>query len=487
MAGIGFELKKLFAGGGAIRKVRAYACAGIVSSGTMLLSMALLIGMQRLAARAGAGEREREQLVALVVYAMLSSMLLTSLLSTLLSRFAADMLYRGADDRVLPSLIGASVALMVPGGMLYGLMLSRAEAIPALDRALSWLLFMELIPVWLEMGYIGAARDYRRILAVFASGVGAALAAGWILLHFGMPAATALLLSLAAGYGFMLVGFMGVLNRRFSKGSGSAFAFVEWLDRVPSLAAIGFLNMAGAFVHLIWMWFGPLGEAVAGPLRHAPTHDAAAFYAFLAMLPTSVNFVVSVEVNFCREYRRYFDFVGGGGTLTEIREARDCMVASLRQEVFRLARIQVCSMAAYAILMPYFLKKIGFTADMIAMFQVMSIGYSAYAVGNAMMLLQLYFDDRGGALLSAAAFFLANALVTGWTIHGPPLYCGVGLVAGGALLYAVSLTKLFTYAARIDRHVFCGQPVLPDERAGRWTRMARWFEGRTDAKGGVGR
>lgn len=487
MAGIGFELKKLLVGGGAIRKARAYAYAGIVSSGTMMLSMALLIGIQRLAVRAGAGEAEREKLVALVVYAMLFSMLLTSLLSTLLSRYAADMLFKGVRARVLPSLIGASVALMIPGGFLYGFLLSRAAELPSLDRALNWLLFMEMIPIWLEMGYLSAAKDYRRILAVFAAGVGTALAGGWALIHFEMPVMTALLLSLSIGYGAMLVGFMGVLVRRFSVGSGSAFAFVEWLDRAPSLAAIGFFNMAGAFVHLIWMWFGPLGEAVTGPFRHAPTHDAAAFYAFLVMLPANVNFVVSAEVNFYREYRRYFDLIGSGGTLTEIREARDAMVASLRQEVFRLARIQVACMAAYAILMQYFLKKIGFTADMIAMFQVMTIGYSAYAVGNGMLLLQMYFDDRRGALLSAAAFFAANAAVTAWTIHGPPLYYGVGLVFGGSVLYAVSLVRLFTYVARIDWRVFCGQPVLPSDRVGIWTRAAMRLDGRTKSEGGVGR
>ena len=46
MAGIGFELKKLFVGSGVIRKMRAYAYAAVICSGTMILAVLLLLGIQ---------------------------------------------------------------------------------------------------------------------------------------------------------------------------------------------------------------------------------------------------------------------------------------------------------------------------------------------------------------------------------------------------------------------------------------------------------
>jgi len=476
MAGIGFELKKLFVGGGAIRKARAYAYASIVCAGTMLLAMVLLIGIQRLALLSGVNERQREALVAMVVYAMLFSMLLAAILQTLISRYVSDMIYRDTPDRVIPSLIGASLLLMVPGGIAYGILLLLSPEIPAVDRALNWVLFMELIPVWLQMAYITAVKDYRRILRVFAAGVLAALVLGAALILSGQKTETPLLAVLVVGYGVMLTGFMRVLLRYFPSGSGSAFAFIEWFSRTPQLALVGFFGMAGVFVHLIVMWFGPLGESVTGLFRHAPTYDPAAFYAYLVTLPASVNFVVSVEVNFYREYRRYFDAVNGGGTLSEISEARGSMFAMMRQEFFRLARFQVYFMVPYAVLMPYFLSTIGFTADMILLFQIMCVGYSAYAIGNSAMLLQLYFNDLNGALMTSAAFFAVNWAVSAWTLHGPPLYYGIGLVAGGVAMYLTSLPRLFGYVRNIDFHVFCEQPVLATEKAGRWLQVAAWLE-----------
>ena len=69
MSGIGFELKKLFVGRGVVRKLRAYAYAGIICSGTMILAIALLLCLQQMAKAFGAGEHERELLVVTMVYA----------------------------------------------------------------------------------------------------------------------------------------------------------------------------------------------------------------------------------------------------------------------------------------------------------------------------------------------------------------------------------------------------------------------------------
>ncbi len=472
MAGIGFELKKLFVGRGAIRKVRAYAYASIVCSGTMLLAIVLLLGIQRLAKLYGATESDSETLIAMMVYALLGSLLLSSVWQMLLSRFVADQLFLGTPERVMPSLFGGSALLMVPGGLLYGLFLSYAQAVPFLDRFLNWALFMELIVIWLQMAYITAAKDYRRILRVFFVGVVAALLLGWLLLFLEIPVLTALMTALVCGYGVMMIGFTRVLLMYFPTGEGSLFSFLKWLSNTPDLVWIGIFSMAGAFVHLVVMWFGPYGETVAGMFRHAPAHDAAAFFAFLVTIPANINFVVSVEVNFYQKYKRYFAAVTGGGTLSELGLAREDMIAVLQQEIFKLAQVQVFFMVAYSVLMRYFLETIGFTREMVGMFQMMCVGYSAYAVGNSLMLLQLYYNDRKGALLTSLVFIAANFGITVYTMHGSPLYYGIGLTIAGACMYVVGLIRLMTYVRKIDYHVFCGQPVLMRQKTDRWTRLA---------------
>ncbi len=460
MAGIGFELRKLFVGRGAIAKVRAYAYAGIITSGTMVLAIIMMLGVQELAKAFGASDRELETLVVLMVYAILGSLLISSLLQVLLSRFAADMLYQKQSHRVLPSLYGGCILLTVPGGILYGVFLGFASQIPLLDRLLNWGLCVMLIMVWLQMSYITAAKDYKRILSGFAGGVIAVFLLGGLLLSAGVRPVTAMMAGLFFGYGVMLVSFNRVLLSIFPAGKGSLLAFVEWIGKYPDLVLIGFLSMSGAFVHMIVMWFSPLGDVVAGQFRYAPLHDSAAFFAYLVAIPTSINFVVSVEVNFYQKYRRFFSAVTTGGTLGDILLAKENMTKVLHQELFRLTQVQIFVMVLYTILMRYFLESIGFTRDMVSIFQIMCIGYSAYAIGNSFMLLQLYFNDRKGALSTCAVYFAVNLLGTLFTMNRPPLYYGLGMTLAGMVMYLVGLIRLLVYVSHIDYHVFCGQPVL---------------------------
>lgn len=472
MAGIGFELKKLFVGRGAIRKLRAYAYASIICAGTMMLAFILLICVQQLAKAYGAPQRTSELLIVLMVYALGGSLLLSSIFQMLLSRFVADQIYEGAVERVMPSMMGGTVALMIPGGLIYGAFLLRAVEVPVLDRVLNWALFMELIVVWLQMSYITAVHDYKKILLGFTLGVLTTVGLTWILLATGVRIITSIMIALLCGYGVMLALFMRALLGYFPVGKGSLFYFIAWIGKYPDLILIGIFNMVGAYVHLIVMWFSPLGETLYGVFRHAPGHDAAAFYAFLVTLPSSINFIVSIEVKFYDRYRRYFSAVTGGGTLAEISIARDDMLAMLRLEVFKLAQIQVFAMIIYAVLMRYFLETIGFTRDMISMYQMMCVGYGAYAIGNSLVLLHLYFNDRKSALLTSGVFFATNLVISLLTRNGPSLYYDMGLLIGGIAMYVIGMICLLRYVKEIDYHVFCGQPVLAVQKKTRWEAWA---------------
>ncbi|MDD3920958.1 MAG: exopolysaccharide Pel transporter PelG, partial [Eubacteriales bacterium] len=478
MAGIGFELKKLFVGRGAISKVRAYAYAGVTTSGTMMLAIVLMQGVQMLAKAFGATDDETATMIVLMVYAMLGSLLLCSLLQTLLSRYVADMLYQKSPERVLPSLFGGAVVLMVPGSVLYGGFLWHAQGISLLNKGLTLGLFLVLVMVWLQMAYIAAAKDYKRIFWGFCAGVGTVFGLGSALLALGINPVTAIMAALFCGYGIMLVSFTHVLLTIFPTGSGSVLAFVEWIGKYPDLVLIGFFSMAGAFAHIILMWFSPLGEVVGGCFRYAPLHDSAAFFAYLVTVPTSINFVVSIEVNFYQRYKQYFSAITGGGTLSEIRLARNNMRKILIQEISRLTRTQVFVMVIFTVLMRYVLESLSFTRDMISIFQIMSVGYSAYAIGNVMMLLQLYFNDRKGALMTSILYFSLNFAGTLFTLSRDPMFYGLGMTLAGIAMYVFGLARLLAYVTNIDYHIFCGQPVLAVHKVHMLGRLAAWLDNR---------
>lgn len=78
MAGIGFELKKLFNSRGLFASFRAYGYAGVVCTGPMLLGIVLLLGVMYLCDKTGGSRHSRELLVCMITYTLLFSLTVTS-------------------------------------------------------------------------------------------------------------------------------------------------------------------------------------------------------------------------------------------------------------------------------------------------------------------------------------------------------------------------------------------------------------------------
>ena len=103
MAGIGFELKKLFHRKGLVAMVRAYGYAGVICTGPMLLGILLQFGVLAVSGWWHVPRADQNLLVCMITYTLLASLVLTSFLSTPVTRFLADMLFEHHVETILPS------------------------------------------------------------------------------------------------------------------------------------------------------------------------------------------------------------------------------------------------------------------------------------------------------------------------------------------------------------------------------------------------
>lgn len=121
---------------------------------------------------------------------------------------------------------------------------------------------------------------------------------------------------------------------------------------------------------------------------------------------TTINFTTSVETRFYPQYKTYFSLFNDGGALEDIESAESNMIRVLREELSYLAQKQLFSTLLFIVAGTLLLPKtaLGFTAEMLGIYRVLCVGYALYAIGNSIMLIQLYFADNKGALFSAACF-----------------------------------------------------------------------------------
>ena len=330
MAGIGFELKCLFRRKGLFATMRAYGYAGIVCTGPMLLGVLLQVGILVLCGLWGVGRANQDLLVCMVTYTLLASLTLTSFFSMPVTRFLADMLFAEREDEILPSFWGSNAIMLVAGTVLYGVFLLFSGA-TLLQGLLCLWLFNIMIVNWNGMSYLTAIKDYRGILCSFAAAIGVACLCALAALALGLPPVEGLLASIALGYGVMLAWDVVLLYRYFPQSDRSPWPFLQWLDQFMPLALTGLLTNLGLFAHLVIIWAGPIGVQVKGLFYGAPYYDVPALIAFLTILVTTVNFVVSVEVNFYPRYRDYYSLFNDGGVVGDIVVAEEEMLSTLNR------------------------------------------------------------------------------------------------------------------------------------------------------------
>ena len=201
MAGIGFELRKIYNEDSLFSKQKAYAYAGIVYTGPMLLGILLTAGVVVLTMVGGISENERDYILSNLTYAIIFSLVFTSLFSLVVTRFVADMLYEKKFETIIPSFYASSALMLMIGTPLYALYLALASRSLA-EVAMGVLLFGELCLVWNVITYLTAIKSYKEIIKGFFLAIGVTIVYG--LLSIFLHQKYGIFLSICLGYGGMM-------------------------------------------------------------------------------------------------------------------------------------------------------------------------------------------------------------------------------------------------------------------------------------------
>ncbi|SFC09931.1 exopolysaccharide Pel transporter PelG [Butyrivibrio sp. YAB3001] len=472
MAGIGFELKKLFKATGVLSKLRAYGYTGMVTAGPMLLGFLFLLAIQLIAKRMGLGNGESELLVSLITYSLLGSMMYSSIFSMVMTRFVADLLYEEKEEDVIPSLEGILFFLLPSGGALWILFLIFSGA--TFTRGfLSFTLFVELLAAWTEMNYLSAIKDYKGILLSYVISILAALSTSIVGFMIFGGSVELLLFSVVLGYGIMMAIDMALLYGFFPNSEERHFDFLPWFDEYSDLIAISFMTNIGLFAHLIIAWFSSIGHQIKGLFYSAPQHDIAALFAFMTILITTINFVASVEVNLYPKYRRYYDLFNGKGSITEIEQAEKEMLTVLDHELIYTARRQFYGTALMLSVGLIILERLplGFDALMEGYFRILCVGYGAYAVGNVLTLILMYFTAYEDAKIATTVFALSTTVLSIASLFIDAKYYGFAFAFGSILFLCISIFRLMKYTKKLPYHILSSQPLLVEPKKGLGTKL----------------
>ncbi len=477
MAGIGFELKKLFQKKGVLNTTKAYGYATVICAGPMLLGVILLLGIMALCNAFEVATHTRELLICMITYTLLASVTVSSFFSMVVTRYVADMLFEDNNKAVLPAFWGSTVIMMAVGSPLYGIFLLFSGATFA-QGFLCFVLFNELIIVWNAMSFLSAIKEYKGIFLSFLTSVAAAVLLGALLLYLKFSPVESLLFAVSVGYGIMLIWDVVLLHRYFPHSTLGAFTFLQWIDEFLPLALSGLFMNIGMFSHLVILWFSDINVHVHGLFYGAPWHDVPALLAFMTALMTTVNFVVSVEVNFYPKYRNHYSLYNDKGTISDIKQSEKEMLATLKTEIFYTSLKQLLFTAACISLGGYLLDMLplGFNEIMRGYFRTLCVAYGLYAIGNMLMLILLYFTDYKGAFMTTAVFAVTTILFTLIFLLFPYVYYGFGFLLSAMAFTVIAALRLDYFTKHLPFYILSVQPLVAEDRSGRFTRLGVYLE-----------
>lgn len=449
MAGIGFRLRDLSKTGALSGVLLAYGFAGIIGSGPWVLSIVgiLLIGIMNM--ENGVTSHYVGEFQISVTYLMAISLILTSPLQLMISRFIADRIYQKQDEHVLPNLTGAILVVITITGTVAGISLVYLFTGSVLYRLLMLSGLVILSTIWLVVIVLSGVRAYREILLAFLLGYGITVLAAIELGKFGLEG---LLSGFVLGQAVLLFMLLVVVFRSYSSVKFIAFDFLRRSQIYPSLAITGLVYNLAIWADKFIFWFNPqTSVAIISPLRASHIYDLPIFLAYLSIIPGMAVFLLRMETDFAEQYKNFYEAINGGGSLKLIMELYEEMVLTIQRGFIEIFKVQGMTIVILLAIGDKLLAWVG-----ISPFYRLLLNIDLIAVGVQVLLLAVlnvlfYFDYRKDALYLCLLCLSSNVAFTILSQHLGPAFYGYGFALSMVL---TTLVGMVVVSKRLNRLVY---------------------------------
>ena len=440
MAGIGFELRKILNRDSYFALVRAYAYAGLISSGPWVLSILGLVAIGLLSVNIALPNLLITQFQVSVTYLIMASLILTGVLQLSFTRWVSDQLFGRKSASIVPNFAGVLLVTNAVAGSLSLLLVFgpfRTESV--MYRALMVTGYVTMCDIWIATIFMSGLKFYKTIVFLFGGGYAISVLLAVLLRSQGLEG---LLAGYIVGQFLMLMGMVFIILRSFPAERLIAFDCFRPGAMYPTLMAVGVLFNIAIWADKIVFWIAPdTGYQVIGPLRASVIYDMPVFLAYLGIIPGMAVFLVRFETDFVEWYDRFYNAVREGGSLEEIARMRDEMVFAIRQGLFDIIKIQTLSVLVLIVFAPTLFAKLNISALYLPLFYVDAVAASLQVALLAVMNVFFYLDKRREVLATVALLSVLNVLLSIVSLRLGVVFYGYG--------FALAMLVTLVYALRV--------------------------------------
>jgi polysaccharide biosynthesis protein PelG len=458
MAGIGFELRRMLQKKSVGGRGQAYAYAAIIGSGPWVMSMVAILAIGLIHARANSPTDFVGQFQVSITYLMAFSLILTSPLQLMFTRFIADRLFERRHRLVLANLFGALIVTFLTSGVLGAIALALWFDGTAFYRQCMLTAFVTLCGIWIVMIFASAIKAHQQILLVFLMGYGITVGASLGLRNFGLEG---LLLGFVIGQVCLLFTLLALVVRQYPGDLMVSFDFLRRKQIYPSLIFTGLFYNAGAWADKFVFWADPLTSVnLFGPLLASPIYDLPIFLSYLSLIPGMAVFLIRIETDFAEKCERFYLTITRGGTLLQIMDAKKDLVEAVRVGMLTMLKVQGATTIILLMMGTELMLWFGIAPTHRALLQIDLLAVVIQLLLLAILNVLFYLDQRQAALRLCLLFFVSNALFSWLTLHLGPAFYGYGFALAVLLTGSVGLLILMRKLKQLEYETFMLQPVF---------------------------
>lgn len=457
MAGIGFELKKIYGRKTLAANLWGTVYATMTTVGPAVLSAVLLLVLKLLLNQAGLTLLEERFFIASTTYAFVIATLSAVFFAAPVSRYISDCIFLGRESDICPSAFGVlSLSTAISGTVMFLLCAGMylQDKVPLSFLAGYYFLGVLVTDTYSMMTYASALKHYKALTFSFFLGLLLALAVYVLCVRWlSVNKVAAACIALACCYFVVVFALVFQCVKAFGMPRGRYFAFFAYFRRYPKLAVGGFAYTLGIYCPTIIYWFFSRITEQVSVFSTVPVYDFALFLAVFVNMPSLVIFVVKVETAFYEKYTLYVSALNNG-THDLIQKEREVMGRALRHQLFFVYEIQLIITVVLVCLVSVFFPYLNASAQMLHMFVILSLGVYVVFCMYFTIVVFYYFSDYGGACISAVVFLAVTVIGAVSAVLVNDFY-PLALLLGGLCGWIVSFLLLRRRMEKLDSFLMC--------------------------------
>lgn len=463
MAGIGFELKKIYRKEGIARGTIGIMYSTMVTIGPMILVMVAILSLYIFLGIKNVSYAERELLFSTVLYIFIFAMIFTSPINVIFSRYVADKFFKEKYDGILDSYY---LGLFICGGLAslvalpIGYSLKVRGGISFEYIFLAYALWISVIILYFSITYLHATKDYKMITLFFGVGMVIGFASAFFLRRIiEVGIVFSVLTGLAIGFFTIAVLVVAYIKQYFPSMKGEYKESLSYFWSSKKILLANLFYALGLYCHNFIFWHIEGRTVVAQTFYSNQAYDLASCLAMFTNVFVMVSFTVVAETRFHEVYKEFMESVLGN-TYKVITKNKRKLFRTLTQQIGQIFATQMAITSIIFILISSYGALIGVDDVTLSIYPVLTVAFLGIFIMNGNLIYLYYFDDSTGALVTGALFCMGTLIGSLWSRNLATSWWGAGVFLGMIIGLTYSYFRIRWLERNLDEFIFCGYEVV---------------------------